>query len=780
MDAFSKMSWPYVVQHFKSNENKGLKEEYVNEYNKNKEKERKKETKSNKLRISAYFLLILAILSFLAYIKAYVGFSLGIISSFIFCFLKIKSKQRDINISKDEDRNFARVIRDGRIKRIKAKELVPGDIIYVDTKETCPCDIRLIKCESLLVDEGIVTGEYNPVLKDENKVEEILDETSYVNILFKGSTINKGNAIGICISESEESAFDSMLNISSVESKNLMDYKKRIKILLRDYLIFDFYIALLSFLIYLGLNHNIKAAFYNFSYVFVSGLPIYCYLLIIASFMLFKWLNEKKGICIRDIFSAESISNIKIVMSDLIGVYTKENYEFKSIYTDGKLYREGAVPLNNYNINRILTAATLCNRMFSQQEKDLIVKLQAFGYEKAKVERKERCLFQVPYDKASRLYITVNKVDRNCRAYAKGDVSSILENCSYILKDGVELPLTEKDIVNIKAQHMRLCLNGYDVKAYAFRNFNYSPSKDEKLASYLVFIGLISFESPLLENISNSIEKSRLKSIKPLIFTDLHKLSAKKLGKDLGILVRDEDVLTGVQMDNMDDEELIRVCERISIICDVSKSHKERLLKAYEKLSYVTAYCGRKFGEMEAFLNSSCKVYYNIVQKSLLLKSANIYFLNFNYEKLIDSIFHCHKFMNFLHCIIEDITSLAISIELYFSLCIFMKCSISIDAAEALSTFYILILSLIYVYKFKKNEASPYDKTTIKSDLKSKLAILKKSIYVGVISIIIDKILIYFKIYNINLYVFFVIFTLFLFVNKVVSKNPLKEEKDFR
>lgn len=777
MDKFSKMSWTYVVEFFKSDENKGLSEEYIEEYNNIKKKERKIEKESSKVKLVLSIIFFIVILSFFVYLKAYVAFSLGLASLFVYYLNKKKNKQKDINKAKEESMNFARVIRSGKIKRIHSNELIPGDLLYVNTKEICPCDMRLIKCEGLLVEEGIVTGDYSPVLKDENKVEEeIVDESSYVNILFKGSLINKGSALGICICESKESALDSMLNISSVESIKLGDYKKRTMKLLKDYMLFDFYIALISFLIFIGLRKDIKGALYEFFYIFVSGIPMYIYLFIFLSFMIFKWVNKKEGIYIRDIFSIESISNIKIVMSDMVGVFTKEKYEFRSIFTDGKLYREGAMPLNNYNINRILTAATLCNRMFLQQEKDFILKLQAFGYEKAKIERKERSLFQIPYDKTSRLYLTVNKVDRNYRAYAKGDVTAILDNCSYILKDGVELPLTEKDIVQIKSQHMRLCLEGYDVKAYAFRNFNYAPSKDEKLASYLVFIGLISFESPLLDNIKNTIEKSRLKSVKPLIFTDLHKLSAKKIGKELGILIKDEDVLTGVQIDNMDEEELIRVCERISIICDVSKIHKERLLKALEKLSYVTAYCGKKVGEMEAFLNSSCKVYYNIAQESLLLKTANIYFQDFNYIKLVDSIFSCHKFMNFLHSLIEDVTFLAISLELYFSICTIMNFRISIDVALTFSMIFVVILALSSGYNLKKNEISPLDKTIVISDFKSKLVILKRSIFIAIISTILNRIMAYLKIYDVSVYIFFIVFAMYFLGNKILPKNPLKEE----
>ena len=767
MEKYSRMSWPYVVKELKSNEKEGLSQEYISSYEKDNNKGKKIKQKNLYVYFIPYSLIILIFPVILYTSKLYISAAISL-ANLLLIFLLIIFKGKERKIYNNFSAPFARVVRDGKIKRINPLELIKGDIVYVDTKEICPVDIRIINAEKVTADEGHITGNYNEVIKYENRIEdEFYDESSLKNILFKGSKVIKGSIVGIAISNAGESKIDSIMERKQVEIKEKQDFKIRMKEILKYFFLIDLYISIIFFLVRLGFSRNIKTSYDDLVSVFVIGVPFYMVFLVFMAESIFKVKLRKRDVKIKNIFDIELISRIRLIMSKMLGIFTKEQYIFRALYTNERFYKKGYIPHDNDNVERLLTCASLCNRKMTLEEKGFEEELTGLGYEKSKLERKERRLFEIPFEKETRLYLSLNKVDRNYRAYVKGDVASILNCCSYIMKDGIEVPLTEKDIVSIKASHMKFCFEGYEVMAYAYRNFNYEPSKDEKMTSYLVFVGMAAFENPLEDSISYILYRSRIKSIKPIIFTKMHKLSAKKIGKELGIVVKDENVLTEVQINNMEEGELGRICEKVSVVSDVTEKNKQRFLEAFEKLGYITAYCGEKISEMGSLKAATCAIAFSENSNETLKNYSNMYIKNMSYELLISIIENCDKFLSCITSIINFTFLLSISSQVFVIMSKIINAYISLDFMLPCNLIIAFLFMLYETYNFKNKKINVENKLLSTESIYSIFDVFKYSLITNVISIIIIKVITFFNIkFELILIYYLIFFISFLFFKK--------------
>ena len=190
---------------------------------------------------------------------------------------------------------------------------------------------------------------------------------------------------------------------------------------------------------------------------------------------------------------------------------------------------------------------------------------QQNGIYKRKIEREHRRIFQISFDTDRRIMTSVNKMDKNYRASVKGAVDSILDRCTHIMKNGVELEITEDDINDIRTADISMSNDSLNVVGFAYRNFNYEPSLKENIESNLVFVGLMGFDNKLKDFAEDYVKKSDELSIKPIIITEDSKLTAFAVGRKLGIVSRLQQIISGVEIDNMDEEEFNRIGEKINI-----------------------------------------------------------------------------------------------------------------------------------------------------------------------------------------------------------------------
>lgn len=508
---------------------------------------------------------------------------------------------------------FCRVIRGGRILRINPKELVIGDIVLVDKGDMVPADMRIIESDGLKVKESAITGESFIVEKYETKIEESeLALSEMKNILFKSSSIIEGNGTGIVIATDFDTEIGRIIDLlyKNRDKENYLNVS--ISMLLNKVSKISLLLFVLIIIVNIILSKPIDYIINQADLVLI-GSGIY---IIFPSINIFQKILGKKllkiGVIFNGLNSIEKFNKISTLIIDKIGFLSENRMIATSISTDDELINvaEGEkLQRVDENIERLFEISLLtCDSKYISNsdiynpihlmEQAIIKVSEDNEYNNGLVNRKFKRVIYIPYDSDRRLITTVNKSGKTFRANIKGALDSILIKCTHIMRNGIEEPITDKDIKKIKSIHMDLLEKGLEVLGFAYRNFSYEPTTDENIESNLVFVGLVSFANPLHEETTSCIEYLEENQINLVITTEENKLSAIASGKMAGLEIKEENIMSGVELENIEEAEIEELVKDLKVFSRVNAEHKKSITQLLKKTSNVIAAAGYKFTDL--------------------------------------------------------------------------------------------------------------------------------------------------------------------------------------
>ena len=577
MQKYYNSSWQDVVDRLQSNIYKGLTLEECQhrrkEYGSNKIKLPKNEgrTKSIFLAIiNLYFIIILFIGLFCTYKKHYFLGRIIFINLFINIILKIaylRKKGRQLAELQRINNTTVKVIRSSKEIVIKSEELVIGDIVIFQKGSLIAADLRIIEGKDLRVNEENITGEKFAKEKFANKIEGEINNIGEVsNILYKGSLVKEGTGLGIVVKIGKDTYFGEILRMLLHANSTKHTLQKVLQRKIEIASIVGILISVVFFGIFRDNSEALKAMIY--SLFVIAVMPYWLFSIIYLKYI--NWVEGKSNNEIINYSSLYDFDNIDILFMDKIEGVTKKEAVIKEIYTDNNIFNIEDIRYDkNINFKRIIDGALLCNdstyNVGEDKGKGNIYEIAYLRYAanngilKSALDVKNRRVFQIPRASEKKFKTTLNKSRKGCRANLRGNVDSILEKCTNIMIDGREKEIEIKDIERIKAIDYNLSLKGYITEGIAYRSFGYQPTLSENIESNLVFVGIVALENPLQENIEEKITYLKNNKIIPFIFTEDNKIAASALGRKIGIIQRDNQVVSGVEVESLSKEEFIEV-----------------------------------------------------------------------------------------------------------------------------------------------------------------------------------------------------------------------------
>lgn len=743
--------WSEAVKSLKSNIYSGLDEEQIKPY-----REQYGEnvilipkTKSlislilnqiKELWIILLFICSAIFLYFQEFAAAGMGLTIIIVSTLCFA-LNEYNEEKNIKELQRFNKGFARVVRDGRTQKIPSTELVVGDIVIVGKGEGVPADLRIIESDELRVNESSITGENFISEKYETKIEDKeLTLSDMKNILFKASVVVGGSGTGIVIATGMNTQISNIIKLFFGEKEKTEYFNRRINKIIN-------YVSVLI-LACMMLNISIGSTIFKEKITYIikdsaifvlSSIPQGMVLVItIVSAILFKKM-KKNSIIIKNISTVEKFSSVNVICTDKIGAFSKDKMKAVKVYTDGNIIdayghffdnnEEGA---KNGNLYRILSIGVLCNdtktnvgKVVSPKNDLIELALISFGLEngmdKKRLEREHRRVLQIPFDTERRIMTAINVIDENYRANIKGTVDSLLSRCTHIMKNGVETEITEEDINAIKKADIGMSIESLSVIGFAYRNFNYEPSRKENIESNLVFVGLVGFENVLREEAIDSIKKSKALGIKPIIITEDSKLTAFAFGKKMGVISKLQEILSGVEIDNMSDEEFERVGEKIGIFSRISPRNKVKAIKALKGYGYTTAITGSKLVDLPSLRISDIGI--TTSSTNIVKKLSDILLNNINFMDLLNVLEESRKIVSVLKKVISYIISCSITMMTFATLIYSWNYKVPLMAVEAFwfNSIIMILSSLALIYQYKDEVLYGVDSVIDKNIIKERL-----------------------------------------------------------
>lgn len=571
----------------------------------------------------------------------------------------------------------ARVLRDGKETIIPAREVVPGDIILLDAGDRIPADARLLEVVELKTDEAVLTGESTPV----NKELSILDEKTPVsdrkNSVFMATHVSYGRGKAVVTSTGMNTEFGKIAEmVQTMEEeetplkRKLARFAKKLGMIIIVVCAVIFALELYEIFVLKTATHgealkNIINAFETSVALAVSAVPEGLPAVVTVSLALGARELAKRNAIIRKLSSAETLGATTVICSDKTGTLTKGEMTVRKIYLNDEtidvtgvgyepkgeflVNNEPLNPKDNNMLNLFLRASTLCtnasydgkNIIGDTTEGALIVAAAKAGLTKKDLEAAYPRVHEVPFTSERKRMTTVHKTpEGKIVAYVKGAPEVILERCSHIFKNDQVKKLTAKEKQAILQVNEKMASDALRVLGVAYKELpssNPESLSEEEIERDLVFLGLAGMIDPPREEAKIANKKCQEAGIKTVMITGDHKLTATAIAKELGMLQSDM-VLTGAELDNMNDEEFEKIVENVSVYARVSPEHKLRIVKALKKKGHIVAMTGDGVNDAPALKQADIGVAMGITGTDVTREAADMVLADDNFATIVNAV----------------------------------------------------------------------------------------------------------------------------------------------
>ena len=571
----------------------------------------------------------------------------------------------------------ARVLRNGKEMLIPAREVVPGDIILLETGDRIPADGRLLEVVDLKTDEAVLTGESTPVGKTTGVLDEKTSVADRKNSVFMATHVTYGRGRTVITSTGMSTEFGKVAEmVQAVEEMDtplkmkLARFAKKLGIVIVVICAIIFALELYEiFVIGVGLVGeaigDIIKAFEIAVALAVSAVPEGLPAVVTISLALGARELAKRKAIIRKLASAETLGATTVICSDKTGTLTKGEMTVRKIYTNDKIIdvtgvgyeSKGDFLLNGVRIDPnedahlalLLRASTLCSNAYydgksvigDTTEGALIVAATKAGMTKENLESMYPRVQEVPFTSERKRMTTVHKSpEGKVFAYVKGAPETILEHCNRIQKGDRTTKLTEKGRKQILGTNEEMAREALRVLAVAYKELPSTiPEKfdEENLEKGLVFLGLTGMIDPPRKEAKEANSLCQQAGIKTVMITGDHKLTAVAIAKEIGMLKSDV-VLTGAELDNMSDEEFEKIVEDVAVYARVSPEHKLRIVKALKKKGQIVAMTGDGVNDAPALKQADIGVAMGITGTDVTREAADMVLADDNFATIVTAV----------------------------------------------------------------------------------------------------------------------------------------------
>lgn len=556
----------------------------------------------------------------------------------------------------------AKVLRNGQIQVVPSRELVPGDIVVLDTGDYIPADLRIIEAVNLKSQESSLTGESVPV---EKTVETINDKEvgigDRVNMLFSSSLVTYGRGKGIVVETGMTTEVGKIAGMINKTEKQETPLQQKLNRLGKTLGIAALSICVLIFLIGLIQGKEPIHMFMTAVSLAVAAIPEG--LVAVSTIVLAIGVQKmvKKHAIVKRLPAVETLGSSTVICSDKTGTLTQNKMTVEKIFFNDKLLSleevqkkvEGLEKINRTELEdkelvELVYANMLCNdtkvgadgNLTGDPTETALVEMAfKLNFDPSIYDRTPR-IQEIPFDSDRKLMTTVNKVDGKYIVYTKGGIDELLAKCiSYQINGEIKTDLSEYR-KNIDKQNEIMAKEALRVLGCAYKILDHEPTKQdiENLESELTFIGMVGMIDPPREEAKAAVEKCKTAGIKTVMITGDHKITATAIAKKLGILENEDEAITGKELEKMSDEDLEKNIRKYSVYARVSPEHKVRIVTAWQKNGEIVAMTGDGVNDSPALKKSDIGCAMGIVGTDVAKEAADVILTDDNFATIVSAV----------------------------------------------------------------------------------------------------------------------------------------------
>lgn len=534
------------------------------------------------------------------------------------------------------------IIRNDKIIEINSSDLVVGDIILLESGNFIPADIRLIETVHLDIDESALTGESTTVRKTSAVIKKnklaLADRT---NMAFSSTFITNGRAKGIVVSVGKGTEVGKIAKMLNDTPRKRTPLQNRLAYLSKIVSILAFIIATIIFVLNITISHNeIAASFINAITLAVAVIPES--LPVIVSIILAISVSRmaKHNAIIKKLPAVESLGTVNIICTDKTGTLTLNKMTITKHFLGTNTIEYEKLKKND----RLIQAMALCNNSFIDEhgkpigdptELALTYLVKEHGINVLTYRKRYKRLEELPFDSRRKLMTTVHKINNQIVSYTKGAIDQILKHVNYIEENGEVRKITQEDKETILSQAMILSNDALRVLGYAYK-INKPNSK--KFEDDLIFIGATGMIDPEKESARRAIAEANKAGIKTIMITGDHPTTAFAIAKKLNLAEDMDQVITGLQLDELSDKQLNKVANNYSVYARVSPEHKVRIVKALQSQGNIVSMTGDGVNDAPSLQTAHIGVAMGVTGTDVAKQASSMILMDDNFATIINAI----------------------------------------------------------------------------------------------------------------------------------------------
>ena len=541
-----------------------------------------------------------------------------------------------------------KVIRDGETKIIESRDLVVGDIVVIETGDHVPADLRLIDSVNLKIQEAALTGESVPVEKD---ADALLPEDASIgdriNMAYSSCSVTYGHGKGVV------TAIGSQTEVGKIASmiQSVPDIRTPMQIRLdklgKTLAVICLVVCVVIMIIGLCYGRNLLEMFMTAVSLAVASIPEGLPAVSTVVLALGVQRLAKQNAIVRNLPSVETLGSTTVICSDKTGTLTQNRMTVTHIYAAGKL-SDTSVPAPI--TDELLRMSVLANdavlgtdgqSIGDPTETALVDAGVKHSIDKNALDAELPRIAEIPFDSERKLMTTVHQSnDKDYLVAVKGGLDELLANSTRI-NDGTTIrPLTEKDIENIHKANVEMASQALRVLAVGYKTVSELPAAfvPATLENEFIFLGMVGMIDPPREEAKEAVRRCKEAGIKPVMITGDHKITATAIARSLGIITSEECVLTGKDIEMMDDEQLKEMAGNVAVFARVAPEHKVRIVNAFQSRGNVVAMTGDGVNDAPALKLADIGVAMGITGTDVAKEAADVVLADDNFATIVSSV----------------------------------------------------------------------------------------------------------------------------------------------
>lgn len=486
---------------------------------------------------------------------------------------------------------IAKIIRDGVIKNISSENIVPGDIIIIETGDYIAADARLISSVNLKVDEAMLTGESLAIEKNADvilKSNALLGDR--INMIYCGSFVSSGRGKAIVTSTSMDTQVGKIADMIMTEQDNDTPLQKRLDDTGKTLGIATLVICTVIFAMGLVRKIAVFEMFMTSVSLAVAAIPEGLPAIVTIVLAIGVRRMAKQNAIVKKLPAVETLGCANIICSDKTGTLTQN----KMHVVESKNYLDDKDNLIKYACLCNNSTLKIINNNFEtigdSTETALVLEAIKNNINKNDLEEKYKRVGEVPFDSQRKLMTTIhkNKSSQDYLIITKGAPDILLSHCKYYKNAKTELDFNTQK--KISEDNKNMAQKALRVIAVAFKIQKKFPDHD--LENNLIFAGLIGMIDPPRDEVFEAVHKCKLAGIKPVMITGDHILTAEAIAKKIGIMSPKDKSLSGSELEKISDQDLSKNIFDYSVFARVSPEHKVKIVKAFQDNNSIVAMTG--------------------------------------------------------------------------------------------------------------------------------------------------------------------------------------------